>query len=98
MPDASTSSSILVVAAISASGKPFATAYLVDQRETIPQFGLRGAPKIPSRPTRGVPDDDRSHRKLTQVTPHDGCGIKHLILRRSSAIVVRRKSLHRTTA
>ena len=36
-----------VVAAISASGKLFVTAYLLDQSGVINQFGVRGAPAVP---------------------------------------------------
>ena len=39
-----------VVAAINASGKLFATAYILDQRETIAQFGMRGSPEVPFTP------------------------------------------------
>jgi endonuclease G, mitochondrial len=39
-----------VVAAINASGKLFATAYVLDQRGVIDQFGVRGAPAVPFTP------------------------------------------------
>jgi endonuclease G len=36
-----------VVAAINASGRLFATAYVLDQRGVIDQYGVRGAPEVP---------------------------------------------------
>ena len=43
-----------VVAAINASGKLFATAYLLDQRGTIAEFGLRALPRCRSRLSRRI--------------------------------------------
>jgi endonuclease G len=57
-----------VVAAINRSGKLFATAYLLDQSETIAQFGLRGAPDVPFTPFRTYQTTIASIERLTQLT------------------------------
>ena len=41
-----------VVAAINASGRLFATAYVLDQRGVVETFGTRGAPAVPFTPYR----------------------------------------------
>jgi endonuclease G len=56
-----------VVAAINASGKLFATAYLLDQRETIAQFGLREAPEVPFAPYKTFQTTIAAIEKLTQL-------------------------------
>ena len=43
-----------VVAALNASGKLFATAYILDQRQTILEFGVRSALERRGRPMAGV--------------------------------------------
>jgi endonuclease G len=57
-----------VVAAINASGKLFATAYLLDQRDTIAEFGLRGAPEVPFAPFKTYQTTIAAIEKLTQLT------------------------------
>jgi endonuclease G len=57
-----------VVAAINASGKLFATAYILDQRDTILEFGLRGAPEVPFAPYKTFQTTIAAIEKLTQLT------------------------------
>ena len=57
-----------VVAAINASGKLFATAYVLDQRDTIAEFGLRGAPEVPFTPFKTYQTTIAAIEKLTQLT------------------------------
>jgi len=57
-----------VVAAINASGKLFATAYLLDQRDTIAEFGLRGAPEVPFPPFKTYQTTIAAIERLTQLT------------------------------
>ena len=57
-----------VVAAINASGKLFATAYILDQRDTIAEFGLRGAPEVPFTPYKTFQTTIAAIEKLTQLT------------------------------
>lgn len=57
-----------VVAAINRSGKLFATAYLLDQRNTIAQFGLRGAPDIPFTPFKTYQTTIEAIERLAQLT------------------------------
>ena len=57
-----------VVAAINAAGKLFATAYLLDQRDTIAEFGLRGAPAVPFTPYKTYQTTIAAIEKLTQLT------------------------------
>ena len=57
-----------VVAAINASGKLFATAYILDQRETIAQFGLREAPEVPFTPYKTFQTTIAAIEKLTHLT------------------------------
>jgi len=57
-----------VVAAIKASGKLFATAHLLDQRDTIAEFGLRGAPEVPIAPFKTYQMTIAALEKLTQLT------------------------------
>ncbi len=56
-----------VVAAINASGKLFATAYVLDQRDTIAQFGLREAPEVPFKPFKTYQTTIAAIEKLTQL-------------------------------
>jgi DNA/RNA endonuclease G, NUC1 len=56
-----------VVAAINAAGKLFATAYVLDQRDTIAQFGLRGAPDVPFTPFKTYQTTIAAIEKLTQL-------------------------------
>ena len=57
-----------VVAAINASGKLFATAYVLDQRQTIAEFGLRGAPELPFTPYKTFQTTIAAIEKLSQLT------------------------------
>lgn len=57
-----------VVAAINASGKLFATAYILDQRETIAAFGLRGAPDVPFTLYKTFQTTIAAIEKLSQLT------------------------------
>ena len=57
-----------VVAAINRSGKLFATGYLLDQRDTIAQYGLRGAPEIPFTPFKTYQMTIASIERLTHLT------------------------------
>ena len=57
-----------VVAAVNRSGKLFATAYLLDQRDTIAQYGLRGAPDAPFTPFKTYQTTIASIERLTQLT------------------------------
>ena len=56
-----------VVAAVSRSGKLFATAYVLDQRDTIAQFGLRGAPDVPFTPFKTYQTTIAAIEKLSQL-------------------------------
>jgi hypothetical protein len=56
-----------VVAAINASGKLFATAYILDQRESIAEFGLRGAPEVPFTPYKTFQTTIAAIEKLSQL-------------------------------
>ena len=56
------------VAAINASGKLFATAYILDQRDTILEFGLRGAPEVPFTPYKTFQTTIAAIEKLTKLT------------------------------
>jgi endonuclease G len=57
-----------VVAAINRAGKLFATAYVLDQSDTIAQFGLRGAPDVPFTPFKTYQTTIASIERLTQLT------------------------------
>jgi len=57
-----------VVATINASGKLFATAYVLDQRQTIAEFGLRGAPELPFTPYKTFQTTIAAIEKLSQLT------------------------------
>jgi len=57
-----------VVAAINPSGKLFATAYILDQRDTILKFGVRGAPEVPFTPYKTFQTTIAAIEKLTQLT------------------------------
>ena len=70
-----------VVAAINASGKLFATAYLLDQRDTIAEFGLRGAPEVPFPPFKTYQTTIAAIEKLTQLTFTGSRGARRTSLR-----------------
>ena len=53
--------------AINASGTLFATAYVLDQRDTIAQFGLREAPEVPFTPFKTYQTTIAAIEKLTQL-------------------------------
>jgi endonuclease G len=57
-----------VVAAVNAAGKLFATAYILDQRETIACFGLRDSPAVPFPPFKTFQTTIAAIEKLTQLT------------------------------
>jgi len=55
------------VAAISASGKLFATAYLLDQRGAVNQFDVRGAPEVPFTPHKTFRTSIEAIEELTDL-------------------------------
>jgi len=69
-----------VVAAINASSKLFATAYVLDQRDTIAQFGLRGAPDVPFTPFKTYQTTIAAIEKLTQLTFTGSRGARRMSL------------------
>lgn len=69
-----------VVAAIDASGKLFATAYVLDQRGVIDQYGLRGAPEIPFKPYKTFQTTIAEVERLTKLTFTGSRGAKRVSL------------------
>lgn len=65
-----------VVAAINASGKLFATAYVLDQRGVIDQHGIRGAPEVPFTPYKTFQTTISEVERLTGLTFRAGRGAK----------------------
>lgn len=57
-----------VAAAINASGKLFATAYVLEQKSTIAEFGIRGAPEVPFTPYKTFQTTIAEVERLTQLT------------------------------
>lgn len=57
-----------VAAAINASGRLFATAYVLDQRGVISEFGLREAPQVPFTPYKTFQTTIAEIERLTQLT------------------------------
>lgn len=78
-----------VVAAISASGKLFATAYLLDQRGVINQFGVRGAPEVPFTPYKTFQTSIEEVEKLTDLSFTGGSIGKPESLRRFDPLAKR---------
>ena len=57
-----------VAAAINASGKLFATAYVLEQKSVIVEFGIRGAPEVPFTPYKTFQTTIAEVERLTQLT------------------------------
>ena len=65
-----------VVAAINRSDKLFATAYILDQRAVIAQYGLRGAPEVPFGPFKTFQTTIAEIERLTSLSFRAGQGEK----------------------
>lgn len=70
-----------VAAAINASGKLFATAYVLDQREVIDQYGVRGPPEVPFTPYKTFQTTIAEVERLTGLTFMGTKGSKRVPLR-----------------
>lgn len=69
-----------VVAAINASNQLFATAYVLDQRGVISEFGVRGAPDVPFTPYKTFQTKTSEVERLTGLTFKAGKGAKRVSL------------------
>lgn len=69
-----------VAAAINASGKLFGTAYVLDQRGVINQFGLRGTPEVPFGPYKTFQTTIAEVERLTGLTFQAGKGSRRVPL------------------
>ena len=82
-----------VVAAINASGKLFATAYILDQRDTILEFGLRGVPEVPFTPYKTFQTTVAAIERLTQLTFTGSKGTSRMSLRAFDPLTQRKKEV-----
>ena len=57
-----------VAAAINASGKLFATAYVLEQKSVIAEFGTKGAPEVAFTPYKTFQTTIAEVERLTQLT------------------------------
>jgi len=57
-----------VVAAVNASGKLFATGYVLDQKGVIDQFGVRGAPEVPFTPYKTFQTSVAEIERMTDLS------------------------------
>jgi endonuclease G len=69
-----------VACAINASGKLFATGYVLDQRGVISEFGLRGAPEVPFTPYKTFQTTIAEIERLTGLAFTGGKGSKRVSL------------------
>lgn len=69
-----------LVAAINAAGKLFATAYVLDQRGMIEQFGVRGAPAVPFSPYKTFQTTIAGVEALTGLSFTGSKGLKTVSL------------------
>ena len=87
-----------VAAAINASGKLFATAYVLDQRGVINEFGLRGAPEVPFTPYKTFQTSIAEVERLTQLTFAGSKGAKRVSLSEFDPLAKRPRSRGSDTA
>ena len=69
-----------VAAAINAAGELFATAYVLDQRPMIDEFGVRGAPAVPFTAYKTFQTTIAEVQRLTGLAFTGGKGSKHVHL------------------
>ena len=81
-----------VAAAINASGKLFATAYVLDQRGVITEFGLRGAPEVPFTPYKTFQTSIAEVERLTQMIFTGSKGAKRVPLSEFDPLAKRPRS------
>lgn len=69
-----------IAAAINASGKLFATAYVLEQKSVIAEFGVKGAPEVPFTPYKTFQTSIAEVERLTQLTFMGSKGSKRISL------------------